>query len=399
MSGEGNSALLPAFRRLAAAVLRTECGATLADGNVEVSMHLVTFERRDAGVAGDESLARPPASSLGESLGFATLDAGSPGVQRLGALLQEGPRAGSIVDLNRALAIKLACEDVGAPEAEADSLLPAEMQAFLRSGRRSWEAAHEALEFAARALERYNGPDVAHAGVVVPRDDVHLCAPVPRPGKIVGVGWNYAAHAAEQDPAALPVEPVLFLKAPTTIIGPEDEITLPAATSQVDYEGELAVVMGKTTARITSAEALDFVAGYCVANDVTARDFQNVRGQKFIGKSCDTFAPLGPALVTADDLPDPQKLALCTIVSGEILQSGSTDEMLFSVAEIIAFTSRIMTLEPGDVILTGTPAGVGQARRPQRWLRDGDIVEVEIEHLGRLRNPVRSETVRDSSWR
>jgi len=335
-------------------------------------MHLFTFERRDAV---------------------------PPGGQRLGALLQEGPRAGSIVDLNRALAIKLACEDVGAPEVEADSLLPAEMQAFLRSGRRSCEAAHRALEFTARALERYDGPDVAHAGGVVQRDDVRLCAPVPRPGKIVGVGRNYAAHAAEQDPAALPVEPVLFLKAPTTVIGPEDEIALPAATSQVDYEGELAVVMGKTTARITSAEALDFVAGYCVANDVTARDFQNVRGQKFIGKSCDTFAPLGPALVTADEVPDPQKLALCTIVSGEILQSGSTDEMLFSVAEIIAFTSRIMTLEPGDVILTGTPAGVGQARRPQRWLRDGDIVEVEIERLGRLRNPVRSETTRDSSWR
>ena len=362
-------------------------------------MHLVTFERRDAGVAGGESPRRPAASSLGESLGLSILDAGPPGVPRLGAWLQEGPGAGSIVDLNRALAIKLACEDVGAPEAEADSLLPAEMQAFLRSGRRSREAAREALEFTVRALERYDGPDVAHAGVVFPRGDVRLRAPVKRPGKIVGVARNYAAHAAEKDPALRPVEPVLFLKAPTTVIGPEDEITLPAATSHVDYEGELAVVMGKTTARIASAEALDFVAGYCVANDVTARDFQNARGQRFIGKSCDTFAPLGPALVTADELPDPQKLALRTIVSGEILQSGSTEEMLFSVAEIIAFTSRIMTLEPGDVILTGTPAGVGQARRPQRWLRDGDIVEVEIERLGRLRNLVRSEKGSDSGWR
>jgi 5-carboxymethyl-2-hydroxymuconate isomerase len=132
-----------------------------------------------------------------------------------------------------------------------------------------------------------------------------------------------------------------------------------------------------------------------VANDVTARDFQNVRGQKFIGKSCDTFAPLGPALVTTDEVPDPQKLVLHTIVSGETLQSGSTEDMLFSVAEIIAFAARIMTLEAGDVILTGTPSGVGQARRPQRWLRDGDVVEVEVAGLGCLRNPVRSEGPRD----
>jgi 2-keto-4-pentenoate hydratase/2-oxohepta-3-ene-1,7-dioic acid hydratase in catechol pathway len=255
-------------------------------------------------------------------------------------VLQVGPRAGSIVDLNRAFAIKLAYDDVGAPEAEADSLLPAEMQAFLRTGRRSREAAHEALEFTARALERFDGPDVANAGVVIPRRGVRLCAPVPRPGKIVGVARNYPAHAAEQGSAARPVEPALFLKAPTAVIGPEDEIALPAATSQVDYEGELAVVMGKTTTRISAAEALDSVAGYCVANDVTARDFQNVRGQKFIGKSCDTFAPLGPALVTTDEVPDPQKLSLHTIVSGETLQSGSTEDMLFSVAEIIAFAAR-----------------------------------------------------------
>jgi 2-keto-4-pentenoate hydratase/2-oxohepta-3-ene-1,7-dioic acid hydratase in catechol pathway len=269
------------------------------------------------------------------------------------------------------------------------------MLAFLRFGRRSREAAHEALEFTLRALERFDGPDVAHAGVVIPRGGVRLCAPVSRPGKIVGVARNYPAHAAEQGSAAHPVEPALFLKAPTAVIGPEDEIALPAATAQVDYEGELAVVMGKTTARISAAEAMDSVAGYCVANDVTARDFQNVRGQKFIGKSCDTFAPLGPALVTTDEVPDPQKLAFHTIVSGETLQSGSTEDMFFSVAEIIAFAARIMTLEPGDVILTGTSSGVGQARRPQRWLRDGDVVEVEVAGLGRLRNPVRSEGPRD----
>jgi len=359
-------------------------------------MHLVTFERRDAAIADGESPARPAASFLGETLGFETLDAGRSGVPRLGAVMPEGSRAGSIVDLNHTFAIKLACEDVGVPEAEAASLLPANMLAFLRAGPHALEAAGKTLEFAADALGRYDRPDLAQAGTVIPRNGVRLCAPVPRPGKIVCVARNYAAHAAEQGDAARPSEPALFLKAPTAVIGPEDEIELPAVTSRVDYEGELAAVIGRTAARISPAEALGFVAGYCVANDVTARDFQNVRGQTFIGKSCDTFAPLGPALVTADEVPDPQKLPLRTLVSGEILQSGSTDEMIFSIAEIIAFASRIMTLEPGDVLLTGTPAGVGQTRRPQRWLRDGDIVEVEIAGLGRAlaKSRVRREAAR-----
>ena len=158
----------------------------------------------------------------------------------------------------------------------------------------------------------------------------------------------------------------------------------------MDFEGELAVVVGRSARDLGIETALDCVAGYCAANDVTARDFQNARGQRFIGKSCDTFTPLGPVLVTADEVPDPQDLAIRTTVSGEVVQSGHSKEMVFPVAEILAFASRLMTLEPGDVLLTGTPAGVGAARNPPRFLRDGDLVEVAVERVGHLRNYVRS---------
>jgi acylpyruvate hydrolase len=349
-------------------------------------MQLVSFERREPG---SESVA--PRRSMGErGLGFEALEPMLTGARRLGALVPAGEHAGSVIDLNRALAVKLATEDVGAPEAEANSLLPYDALAFLAEGPPALDAARAALGFALAALERYDAPDLLRAGVVEPRRAVRLCAPVPRPGKIVGVARNYPAHAAERG-AAAPSEPVLFLKAPSAVIGPEDEIALPAASAQVDFEGELAAVIGRRARDVTPADALDFVAGWCAANDVTARDFQNARGQHFIGKSCDTFAPLGPVLVTADEIENPQDLALRTLVSGELMQSSSTKEMIFPVAEVLAFASRLMTLEPGDVILTGTPAGVGAARTPPRFLRDGDVVEVAIERIGHLHNYVRAK--------
>ncbi len=349
-------------------------------------MQLVTFERHNE-AQGDRSLERERSGA--SALGFDSLEPVNLGTRRLGVLIQIDPEDDAVVDLNRALAVKLAGNDAGAPEAEADSLLPPDMQTFLRHLPASLEAAHTAHAFALEALSRYDGPDVRRAGAVVPRRSVRLCAPLPRPGKIIGVARNYALHASEQGQRKPPQEPVLFLKATSAVIGPEDEIQIPEATHDVDYEGELAAVIGATAREVPAAEALTHVAGYCIANDVSARDFQNVRGQRFIGKSCDTFAPLGPALVTRDEIQDPQDLAIRTTVSGEVLQSGRTKEMLFPVAEIVAFASRLMTLEPGDVLLTGTPAGVGQARKPPRWLRDGDVVEVEIEKLGRLRNYVR----------
>ncbi len=344
-------------------------------------MRLVTFERGDRGT-------EPAAHASESALGLDPVEAGRPGARRLGAVRAAGPCAGQVVDLNRALAMRLAQEDHGAPEAEADANLPPNSLEFLRRGEEAFAAAREALAFVDEALERYDPPDLARAGVLEDPKRITPCAPVPRPGKIVAVARNYAAHAAESG-SEPPAEPVLFLKAPSAVVGPGDEIRLPAASEAVDYEGELAVVVGRSLFEVDEAEALSGVAGYCVANDVSARDFQGTRGQHFIGKSCDTFAPLGPLLVTPEEVGDPQSLSLETRLSGEVVQAASTKEMIFPVARLLAFASRLMTLEPGDVLLTGTPAGVGRSRVPPRFLRPGDVVEVTIERIGTLRNHVR----------
>jgi hypothetical protein len=216
-------------------------------------MHLVTFEHRaDSTFPSREGHEASPTSMGNAALGFETLDSRRPGVRRLGAILQIGPQEGAIVDLNRALAIKLAYEDAGAPEAEADSLLPPDVLAFLRRLPGSLEAADSALAFAVEALERYDAPDVLRAGVVEPRRSLRLCAPVPRPGKVLAVARNYPAHASELGGGEPPEEPVLFLKAPSAVVGPEDEIVIPPASSQVDYEGELAVERPWNTWRATA---------------------------------------------------------------------------------------------------------------------------------------------------
>ena len=354
-------------------------------------MHLVTFERRDP--TSDDGEA-PWGTLADAALGFETLEFSRPGVCRFGALIPPGPHAGDVVDLNRALAVKLAFDDVGAPEAEADSLLPSSLHAYLQrpSAR---DRAEAAFAWALHALGRYDAPDLVRAGVVLPRRNLQLRAPLRRPGKIVAVARNYRAHATERG-AVTPEEPVLFLKASSAVIGPNDDIVLPRASEQVDYEGELAVVIGLVAHCVKEEEALGYVAGYMAANDVTARDYQNVRGQHFIGKSCDSFAPLGPSLATVDEISDPQDLGIRTVISGEPRQDARTKEMVFSVSQLIAFASQLLTLEPGDVLLTGTPAGVGAAQDPPRWLRDGDVVDVEIEHIGRLRNYVRREVGAES---
>jgi 2-keto-4-pentenoate hydratase/2-oxohepta-3-ene-1,7-dioic acid hydratase in catechol pathway len=233
------------------------------------------------------------------------------------------------------------------------------------------------------------GRQIASAGGrgVVNLDGMRLGPPIPDPQKFICVGLNYRDHAAEAG-AEIPESPVLFAKFANSLIGAADPIVLPRISEQIDYEGELGVVIGSRAKDLTVEEALSAVAGYTVINDVSARDLQLRTSQWLPGKALDSFAPCGPCLVTADDLPDPQALAIETRLNGEVVQSASCGEMLFTVAEIVAFTSSILTLEPGDLIATGTPAGVGFMRQPPLFLRDGDTVEVQIAGVGALRNPV-----------
>ena len=217
-----------------------------------------------------------------------------------------------------------------------------------------------------------------------------LLSPLPRPGKIIAIGLNYMDHCREQN-LTPPESPVMFCKFPTSVIGPGDVIEWSAGlTSQVDYEVELAVVIGRSTRRVSQAEALDHVLGYTAANDVSARDLQFSDGQWVRGKSLDTFCPLGPALVTSDEISSPQNLSIRCEVNGQLLQDGHTKEMIFPVDYLVSFISQAFTLEPGDVILTGTPDGVGVFRDPQVFLGDGDQVAVEIESIGRMENSCRT---------
>jgi len=217
--------------------------------------------------------------------------------------------------------------------------------------------------------------------------DARRLAPVT-PGKIVAIGLNYMDHIRESG-AEPPAQPLVFAKFPSSVIGPEAAIELPLAiTERVDWEVELGVVIGRRTRNVAPQDALDHVFGYVVANDVSARDLQFADGQWVRGKSLDTFCPVGPVIVTRDDLPDPQALRLSCRVNGEVMQDATTDLMVFGVAELISHCSRSFTLEPGDLLLTGTPWGCGEFMAPKRSLAPGDVVECEIEGIGKLRNPV-----------
>ena len=211
--------------------------------------------------------------------------------------------------------------------------------------------------------------------------------PIERPGKIVCVGMNYRAHAEEQGREP-PERPVLFAKWASALIGPGEAIRLPAISQAIDHEAELGVVLGERVRGVSVENALQAVRGYLCANDVSARDLQRADRQFTRAKSLDTFCPIGPELVPAADVPDPQALRIRCLVNGEVRQDSSTADMVFSVAELIAFASEAITLEPGDLLLTGTPGGVGEFRDPPLYLRNGDEVTVEIERVGVLTNPV-----------
>ncbi|MDQ0349234.1 fumarylacetoacetate hydrolase family protein [Ancylobacter vacuolatus] len=204
-------------------------------------------------------------------------------------------------------------------------------------------------------------------------------------GKFVCIGLNFSDHAAESG-MAVPPEPVVFMKATSAISGPHDDVPIPRGASKTDWEVELAIIIGRTAKYVSEADALDYVAGYCICNDVSEREFQLERaGQWTKGKSCDGFGPIGPWLVTRDEIPDPQNLAMWLTVNGETLQNGSTRTMVFGAAYLVSYLSQFMSLHPGDIISTGTPPGVGLGFKPPRYLKAGDVVELGIEGLGTQR--------------
>ncbi len=224
------------------------------------------------------------------------------------------------------------------------------------------------------------------SGKALPFKEDLLAAPLTFPSKIIAIGKNYVDHAKETK-SDIPQSPIAFTKFTTSIIGPRAAVTWdPALTAKVDFEAELAVIMGKTARRVTEAAALNYVFGYTCANDVSARDLQFGDGQWVRGKSLDTFCPLGPWLITAGDVPDPQNLAIRCLINGQIMQESHTGKMIFSVACLISFLSQAFTLLPGDIILTGTPDGVGAFRNPPLFMQDGDEMVVEVENIGRLVN-------------
>jgi len=229
--------------------------------------------------------------------------------------------------------------------------------------------------------------DYATSLVSIPIEDVTLVAPFT-PRMIIAIGRNYADHAAEMQNAA-PDHPLIFSKFPSAVVGPHQPIQWrQSVTQEVDWEGELGVVIGDTAQNVPEAEALDYVFGYVIANDVTARDLQKrIDKQWTRGKSLDTFCPLGPYIVTRVDIPDPQALTVQTKVNGQVMQSGTTADMIFSVAYLVSYCSRMFTLQPGDLLLTGTPSGVGAGRTPPVFLQDSDEVSISIDGLGTLTNP------------
>ena len=246
--------------------------------------------------------------------------------------------------------------------------------------------------FAAGALrEVANAAESAPGSALVPADGATLLPPIPKPPKILCIGLNYRSHAAEVG-QPIPDYPVIFPRWPTSVVGHGTPIVCPASSTQFDYEAELLIVIGKGGRRIAKDEALDHVAGYSCFNDGSIRDYQFKSSQWAMGKNFDNSGAWGPDIVTPDELPPgADGLGIQARLNGEVLQDGNTDDMIFSVATIVSTVSQVMTLEPGDIIPTGTPPGVGVSRSPQVWMKHGDVCEIEIEGIGTLRNPVVKE--------
>jgi len=296
---------------------------------------------------------------------------------------------GYIVDLNRAYATyRRVGSGTANPYHEANAVVQTEVLQFLRLGQASKDAAYAALD---AVLEwGVDSEECVRDGVGVPRAGARLLPPIPQPGKVICVARNYRAHAEE---AGRPISdiPILFARFPSTLIATGDTIVRPRVSRELDWEGELAVIIGASARGISRAEAMSIVAGYSLFNDVTVRDYQFRVSQYTAGKNFQSSGPFGPALVTADEIEDPHDITLRTKLNGEVVQQGNTGDMIFDIPFIIEHITEFISLEPGDVIATGTPAGVGFTREPPRFLMPGDVVSVDAEQLGTLVNPVVEE--------
>ncbi len=306
------------------------------------------------------------------------------GQSRIGAELD-----GRIVDLNRAYQAALRHAGNEDELAVASLRVPTDMIGLLRGGETSLMAAQEAVTFVREQLKASNNSPGLEE-IVYAIDRISLLPPVLHPSKVICLGLNYREHAAEAG-MNVPEYPVLFHKVAGSLIGHNQPIVVPRISSRIDYEGELTIIIGRRGKYIAEHEALSYVAGYSIANDVSARDLQFRTSQWTTGKMLDTFGPLGPTLVTRDEVPDPHTLAIKTVLNGQVMQDGNTADMIFRVPYIVSYISEITTLEPGDVIMTGTPPGIGNTRTPQVFMKPGDTVTVEIERLGELTNPLVGE--------
>jgi acylpyruvate hydrolase len=300
----------------------------------------------------------------------------------------ENQRVGALID-NRVIDLNYACEEMLKSQEQlrakqiAEAYVPANMVEFLQGGEPSMAMAKEAVDFALKSGKNFSRK------VVLPVSEVRLEAPVNNPSKIICVGHNYREHILEMG-RDLPPFPVIFAKFANTIIGPQDDIPFYPVSEQLDYEAEFAFVIGKRARNVSADQALDYVAGYTIVNDVTYRDIQRRTIQWLQGKTVEGSAPMGPWLVTGDEIGDPAGLEVVLTVNGEERQRSNTANLVFTVPYLVEFLSGLMTLEPGDVILTGTPGGVGVARNPQVFLKDGDVVRIEIDRIGALENRVKN---------
>ncbi len=308
--------------------------------------------------------------------------------ERQGQIRAGAELDGYVVDLNRAH--RASVDDVPDDLAVADTQVPSDVVELLAGGTASLDSAKKAIDFV-RVRLRSDANGIARQGLAYKSSKVTLLAPVVRPPKVLCLGLNYASHAAEAK-MDVPNFPVLFHKVAGSVVGPGQPVVIPRnAATKIDYEGELAVIIGRRGKHVSEADAFAYIAGYTAANDVSARDLQFRTSQWTTGKMLDTFCPLGPALVTRDEVPDPNALRIRTLLNGAVMQDANTSDMIFNVPSIVSYISSIVTIEPGDVILTGTAAGIGHTRTPPVYMKPGDTVTVEIDRLGALTSQVVAE--------